>query len=145
MYFRDTLISFKALFLLTNNFKEGKNILKIIASTLRHGLIPDFFDQGENPRYNSRDTCWYFIKAVKEYINYSLDYKFLKEEIDLIFLSDNYEEHHQKKLKGEILKYTIEQIIHIIFQSHAKGIHFTEWDYGIKNNSYQKKEGLILI
>ena len=144
MYFRDTLISFKALFLLTNNFKEGKNILKIIASTLRHGLIPDFFDQGENPRYNSRDTCWYFIKAVKEYINYSLDYKFLKEEIDLIFLSDNYEEHHQKKLKGEILKYTIEQIIHIIFQSHAKGIHFTEWDYGIKNNSYQKKEGFSI-
>ena len=141
MYFRDTLISFKALFLLTDNFKEGKNILKIIASTLRHGLIPDYFDQGENPRYNSRDTCWYFINAVKEYVNYSLDYKFLKEEIDLIFLSDNYEEHLQKKLKGEILKYTIEQIIHIIFQSQAKGIHFTEWDYAFNNKSFKKKEG----
>ena len=141
MYFRDTLIAFKALFLITNNFKEGKNILKIIASTLRHGLIPDFFGQGEKPRYNSRDTCWYFINAIKEYISYTSDYSFLKEEIELIFLSDNYDEHVQKKMKGEILKYTLEQIIHIIFQSHAKGIHFTEWDYGIKNNALQKKEG----
>ena len=139
MYFRDTLIAFKALFLITNNYKEGKNILKIIASTLRHGLIPDYFDQGEKPRYNSRDTCWFFINAVKEYINYTSDYSFLKEEIDLIFLSDDYNEHIYKKMKGEILQYTLDQIIHIIFQSHAKGIHFDEWDYGIKNNSNQKK------
>jgi hypothetical protein len=58
MYFRDTLIGFKSLFLITNSFKEGKNLLKIIASSLRHGLIPDYFDEGEKPRYNSRDTCW---------------------------------------------------------------------------------------
>ena len=142
MYFRDSLIAFKSLFLLCNNYKEGKNLLKIIASTLRHGLIPDCFDEGEKPRYNSRDTCWYFINAVKEYINYTSDFKFLKEEIELLFLSDiSYEEHLQKKMKGEKRKYPLEQIIHIIFQSHAKGIHFTDWNYGTKNNSLQKKEG----
>ena len=141
MYFRDTLISFKALFLMTNNFKEGKNMLKLIASTLRHGLIPDLFDEEEKMRYYSRDTCWYFINSVKEYINYTQDYKFLKEEIDLLFLSDiSYENHLEKKMKGEIVKYTIEQIIQIIFQSHAKGIHFIEWNYGIKNNIL-KNEG----
>ena len=149
MYFRDTLISFKSLFLISNNFQEGKKILKIIGSTLRHGLIPDMFDEGEKPRYNSRDTCWLFIKAIKDYISYTKDYKFLKEEIELLFLSDiNYNEHSKKKEKGETLFKTIEQIIHIIFQSHAKGINFTEWDYNSKSyfNSYnstpfQKKEG----
>ena len=146
MYFRDTLIGFKSLFLITNSFKEGKNLLKIIASSLRHGLIPDYFDEGEKPRYNSRDTCWYFINAVKNYIYYSKDYKFLKEEIELIFTTDtNYNEHLQKQMRGEIRKYTLEKIIHIIFQSHAKGIHFQEWDYGSKNNfnknEYIKKEG----
>ena len=146
MYFRDTLIGFKSLFLITNSLKEGKNILRIIASSLRHGLIPNYFDEGEKPRYNSRDTCWLFINAVKNYIYYSKDYKFLKEEIELIFTSDkNYNEHLQKRNKGEIRKFTLEKIIHIIFQSHAKGIHFREWDYGSKNyfnnNSYIKKEG----
>ena len=146
MYFRDTLIAFKALFLITNLYIEGKNILKIIASSLRHGLIPDFFGDGEKPRYNSRDTCWYFINAVKNYIYYTKDYNFLKEQIDLIFTSDNsFNEHVQKKIKGEIKKYSLENIIHIIFQSHAKGIHFKEWDYSnnnyFGNNSYQKKEG----
>ena len=146
MYFRDTLIGFKSLFLISDSYKEGKNILKIIASCLRHGLIPDHFDEGEKPRYNSRDTCWYFINAVKNYINYSKDYNFLKEEIELIFASDNsFNEHLQKKIKGEVRKYSLENIIHIIFQSHAKGIHFREWDYGnnnyFNNNYYQKKEG----
>jgi len=146
MYFRDALIAFKSLFLITNSFKEGKNLLKLIASSLRHGLIPDYFDEGEKPRYNSRDTCWYFINAIKNYIYYSKDYIFLKEEIELIFTSDtNYNEHIQKQIKGEIRKYTLEKIIHIIFQSHAKGIHFQEWDYGSKyyfnKNSYLKKEG----
>ena len=146
MYFRDTLISFKALFLLSNSFSEGKNILKIIASSLRNGLIPDFFDEGEKPRYNSRDTCWYFIHSIKNYIYYSKDYNFLKEEIELIFTSDsNFNDHLQKKIKGEIKKNSLENIIQMIFQSHAKGIHFREWDYNnnkyFLNNSYQKKEG----
>ena len=146
MYFRDTLIAFKSLFLITNSFNEGKNLLKIIGSSLRHGLIPDMFDEGQKPRYNSRDTCWYFINAVKNYINYSKDYNFLKEDIELIFTSDNnFNEHLQKKIKGEMKLISLENIIHIIFQSHAKGIHFREWDYSTKNyfgtNSYLKKEG----
>ena len=146
MFFRDTLIAFKSLFLISNSFSEGKNLLKIIASCLRHGLIPDFFDEGQKPRYNSRDTCWLFINAIKNYIYYSKDYNFLKEEIELIFASDNnFNEHLQKKILGDIKTYSIEDIIHIIFQSHAKGIHFREWDYSIKsyfnNNSYLKKEG----
>ena len=146
MYFRDTLIGFKSLFLISNSYNEGKNILKIIASSLRHGLIPDFFDEGEKPRYNSRDTCWLFINAIKNYIYYTKDYNFLKEEIELIFTSDiSFNEHLQKKIKGEIKKYSLESIIHIIFQSHAKGIHFREWDYSNKNyfnnNYYTKKEG----
>ena len=100
MYFRDTLIGFKSLFLISNLYNEGKNILKIIASSLRHGLIPDFFDEGDKPRYNSRDTCWYFINAVKNYIYYSKDYNFLKEEIELIFTSDiNFNENLEKKNK----------------------------------------------
>ena len=145
MYLRDLLISFRSLFLISKFYNDAKNILKIIASSLRHGLIPDRFDSGKKPRYNSRDTCWYFINAIKDYINFSKDYKFLQEKINLIFLSDiSNTEHLKKKSLGEQKIYTIEEIIHIIFQTHANGIHFTEWENSYTSDPQLYEEGYII-
>ena len=135
MHFRDVLISFKSLFLIPKYFEEAETILKIIASTIRHGLIPDQFNCGKNPRYNSRDTCWYFINAIKNYISYTNNINFLKEEIELIFCSDkSYKDHIQKKNRGEKKIFTIEYIIQLIFQSHGNGIHFCEWENDLPEN-----------
>lgn len=48
---------------------------------MRHGLIPNLLDSGHNPRYNCRDACWWYIKAVKDYIHYVNSSDILKEEV----------------------------------------------------------------
>jgi len=44
--------------------KEAKNIILRFGSALRHGLLPNLLDNCNRPRYNCRDTVWWFIKAI---------------------------------------------------------------------------------
>jgi len=60
---RDTFISFKGLLLIPGFYKEAKQIIIQFASTMRHGLIPNLLDSGNNPRYNSRDAVWFFLQV----------------------------------------------------------------------------------
>lgn len=60
---RDTFISFKGLFLIPGFFKEAKQILINFSSTMRHGLIPNLLDGGNNPRYNARDSVWFYLQV----------------------------------------------------------------------------------
>jgi glycogen debranching enzyme len=44
---------------------------------MRHGLIPNLIDGGRNSRFNNRDACWWFIKALKDYIDHTNDHTIL--------------------------------------------------------------------
>lgn len=70
---RDTFIAFRGLLLITGLYNEAKGLLCNFAASLRHGLIPNLLDGGNKPRYNNRDSCWWFIKAVKDYIEFTKD------------------------------------------------------------------------
>jgi glycogen debranching enzyme len=59
---RDTFISTELLLLHPHIFR---NLIIGYASTMRHSLIPNLLDLGENPRYNCRDSTWWYIRAVK--------------------------------------------------------------------------------
>ena len=79
---RDTMIAFTGLTLVTRRFDEAKEILKSFALYERNGLIPNMFpDDGSSPMYNTVDaSLWYFYACYK-YIEYTLDKKFILDEI----------------------------------------------------------------
>lgn len=78
---RDTFIAFKGCLLLTGMIEEAHEIILEFASCLRHGLLPNLLDAGNNCRYNNRDACWWFIRAIKDYIEFTGDTKIWNEKI----------------------------------------------------------------
>jgi predicted glycogen debranching enzyme len=79
---RDTMISLPGLCLVTGRFDDAKKIIKAFAQVVDKGMIPNRFpDEGETPEYNTVDaTLWYFV-AVYEYLRYTKDRDFVKNEL----------------------------------------------------------------
>jgi predicted glycogen debranching enzyme len=79
---RDTMISLTGLTLSCRKFDIAKGILRSFSNYISEGMIPNRFpDLGETPEYNNVDgTLWYFI-AVYNYLNYTGDFEFIKNEL----------------------------------------------------------------
>ena len=138
---RDTFISFNGLFLIPGLFKEAKAILLNYASVMRHGLIPNLLDSGINCRYNARDATWFFLKSVIDYVEKSKDYDIFNFGVNMVFLSDDFNEHNNKKMRGEKKIMKLAEIVHEILQRHAKGISFREWRAGNQIDEQMTDEG----
>lgn len=138
---RDTFISFKGIFLIPGYCQEGKLIIKQFASTMRHGLIPNLLDSGNNPRYNARDAVWFFLQAIKEYLIFTNDLDFLLEDIQMRFLDNDMITHYSKINKGEKKIMKLNAIINEILVSHLRGIEFREWKAGKDIDEHMKEEG----
>jgi glycogen debranching enzyme len=54
----------RGVLLLNGLYAEAREIILSFATCLRHGLLPNLLDSANNPRYNNRDACWWFIVAV---------------------------------------------------------------------------------
>jgi len=108
---RDTFIAFKGALLIPGLIKEAEEQILQYAQMLRHGILPNLLNKGENPRYNCRDACWWFIKAVKDYIEFTLDTEILKRKINLNFLDDNMEIHFSKKQEGVTKQMLLSEVI----------------------------------
>jgi len=52
-------------------------------------MIPNLLDNGNHPRYNCRDACWWFIRGVKDYARKTGDYQIFKEKVNMLFLSND--------------------------------------------------------
>jgi len=79
------------MYLISGLHQEAKAALLFLAAYFRHGLLPSSFDKNLEPRYNNRDVCWWFIKAVKDYCEFVQNYDLLNEEVELKYFDDNYE------------------------------------------------------
>ena len=138
---RDTFISFNGLFLIPGLFNEAKAILLNYASVMRHGLIPNLLDSGINCRYNARDATWFFLKSVVDYVEKSKDYDVFNFGVNMVFLSDDFNEHNNKKNRGERKNMKLAEIVHEILQRHVNGISFREWRAGKQIDEQMTDEG----
>lgn len=69
---RELFMSLKGLVLLTGRFEQAKYQIIKYAHYLKEGLIPNTL---RPLRYNTRDTCFWWIKAIRDYILVSDDYE----------------------------------------------------------------------
>jgi len=80
---RDSLISLPGLTLVTGRFENAKETLLTFKNYCHKGIIPNRFpDQaGDKPVYNTVDATLWFFNAVLQYLKYTEDFNFIREEL----------------------------------------------------------------
>lgn len=139
---RDVFISLRGLFLCTGRFEEAKEHIKGFGSVLKHGLIPNLLSSGAAPRYNSRDSPWFFLQNIQDYTKIVPDgLSILKERVPRRFLpyDDTWFPHDDPRAYSK--ESTVEEIIQEILQRHASGLSFREYNAGPNLDMQMKSEG----
>lgn len=139
---RDVFIAARGLLLGTGRFDEAKEHILAFASVLKHGMIPNLLSSGDAPRYNSRDSIWFFLQTIQDYVKYApggseifqtkVRRRFLPYD-DTWFPTDDPRTYSQEN--------TIEDIIHEALQRHATGMEYREANAGPQIDSQMKDEG----
>jgi predicted glycogen debranching enzyme len=97
---RDTFISLPGLTLVTGKFNDAKDILQSYIQYCKSGLIPNFIsDKSGIPVYNTVDATLWYVNAVLQYIKYTGDFGFVKNEL-WQKLQDIVENHQKGTLFG---------------------------------------------
>ena len=79
---RDTLLSFEGLLLITKRYEIARKVLLSCVKDISSGLIPNgYSDNSNQPLYNSVDASLLLFEQVQKYIEYTEDYKFVKENL----------------------------------------------------------------
>ncbi|OAX84920.1 glycogen debranching enzyme [Emergomyces africanus] len=139
---RDVFISLRGLLLVTGRFDVAKEHILAFASVLKHGMIPNLLGSGKLPRYNSRDSVWFFLQAIQDYTNIVPDgISLLDEKVprrflpydDIWFPFDDERAYSQSS--------TVAEIIQEVFQRHATGLSFREYNAGSELDRMMSTEG----
>ena len=139
---RDAFISLRGLYLCTGRYAEAKEHIKAFGSVLKHGLIPNLLSSGAAPRYNSRDSPWFFLQNIQDYTKIVPDgLSILEEKVRRRFLPNNDEWFAHNDPRAYSTESTVEEIIQEILQRHASGISFREYNAGPNLDSQMKPEG----
>lgn len=139
---RDVFISLRGLLLCTGRYDVAREHIFAFASVLKHGLIPNLLSGGRLPRYNSRDSPWFFLQAIQDYADIVPDgLNILKEKVPRRFLpyDDTWFPYDDKRAYSQ--SSSIEEIIQEILQRHATGISFREYNAGPDLDMQMKPEG----
>ena len=79
---RDSLISFEGLLLVTKKYDIAREVLLTMVRDIKYGLVPNGYSGYDNrPLYNSVDAALLLFEQVQKYLEYTKDYKFIKEKI----------------------------------------------------------------
>ena len=139
---RDIFISLRGLFLGTGRYSDAREHILAFASVLKHGMIPNLLNGGKLPRYNSRDSIWFFLQNIQDYtkmVPNGMD--LLQEKVSRRFLpyDDTWFPHDDARAYSTST--TIEDIIQEALQRHATGLSFVEANAGPELDSQMKREG----
>lgn len=136
---RDVFISLRGLLLATGRYQEAKDHIIAFASSLRHGLIPNLLDSVRYPRYNSRDSVWFFMQAIQDYYTIAPDGKsILQEKVPRRFPKDD---RFIEVEDAYTYSSTVAEVMQEIMERHARGIHFREINAGPKIDEQMTDKG----
>lgn len=139
---RDVFISLRGLYIATGRFDEAAEHIFAFASVLKHGMIPNLLSSGNLPRYNSRDSIWFFLQCIQDYTRHAPDgtalltkkvkRRFLPND-DTWFASDDPRAYSEQS--------SIQDIIQEAMQRHASGMKFREANAGPGIDMQMRDEG----
>ncbi|KAF1355279.1 hypothetical protein BDV97DRAFT_345156 [Delphinella strobiligena] len=139
---RDVCISVRGLLLCTGRFADAKEHIKAFASVVKHGMIPNLLGSGKIPRYNSRDSVWFFLQNIQDYYNMAPNgANILKEKAPRRFLPYDDTWFPWDDSRAYSSTSTIEDVIQECLQRHASGMHFREANAGPSIDSQMRDEG----
>lgn len=79
---RDTMIALPGLTLTTGRYDDARDILYTFARYEKDGLLPNVFPDGDGePAYNTVDAALWYFEAVYQYLQYTGDLAFIKEQL----------------------------------------------------------------
>lgn len=139
---RDITISARGLYMGTGRYDDAREHILAFASVLKHGMVPNLLSGGKLPRYNSRDSVWWFLQNIQDYTKIVPDgRKLLQAKAKRRFLpyDDTWFPHNDKRAYS--VSSTVEDVIQEALQRHASGIEFREYDAGPNIDSQMKDEG----
>lgn len=139
---RDVFISLRGLFLATGRHADAREHIMAFASVLKHGMIPNLLSDAKAPRYNSRDSIWFFLQNIQDYTNLVPNGRnILKEKVARRFLpyDDTYFDLNDSRAYSK--ESTIEEIVQEALQRHASGLSFREANAGPGLDMQMKPEG----
>ncbi|KAK0391452.1 hypothetical protein NLU13_0953 [Sarocladium strictum] len=139
---RDVFISIRGLFLGTGRYQEAREHILAFGSVLKHGMIPNLLSSGDAPRYNSRDSIWFFLQTIQDYTRLSPEgLGILKAKTPRRFLPYDDTWFPTEDERAYSHESTIEDIIQEALQRHATGMKFREANAGPQIDSQMKDEG----
>ncbi|PGH10622.1 glycogen debranching enzyme [Helicocarpus griseus UAMH5409] len=139
---RDVFISLRGLLLCTGRFDVAREHILAFASVLKHGMIPNLLGSGKLPRYNSRDSVWFFLQAIQDYTTMVPNgIELLYEKVTRRFLpyDDTWFPFDDSRAYSQ--SSTIAEVIQEVFQRHASGLSFREYNAGPELDRQMKPEG----
>jgi predicted glycogen debranching enzyme len=79
---RDTFISLPGLMLVTGRYRDAEDIFSNFIQYCNDGLIPNYItDKSAQPSYNTVDGTLWYINAVLQYLKYTGNFSYVKENL----------------------------------------------------------------
>ena len=139
---RDSFISLRGLYLCTGRYEDAREHILAFASVLKHGMIPNLLSAGRLPRYNSRDSIWFFLQNCQDYSKIVPNgIGLLQETVQRRFLPYDDTWFPWDDPRAYSTTSTIEDVIQEAMQRHATGLSFREYNAGPGLDSQMRSEG----